>query len=178
MHYYARVGILHSTRTADGILMNNVNVTGWKQTELLMDENTRTSAEQHRRKGGQLEKQLQALRKKEKASGENKGIGVDDTEAERAGLWRKSTLRPNRVGSYYLATDKGKGPYSIKWKATLPKAGEYEVRVSFGGGSGLAKTAPYLIRHAEGETPLIIDQTVKPTIRGPVSYTHLRAHET
>jgi hypothetical protein len=165
--YYAMAGILHSTRTADGILMNNVNVTGWKETELAMDEKTRTLADEYRGKVDQLEKQLESLKKKAKeASPKPIGIIVDDLEAERTGPWRKSTLRTNHVGAHYLATDKGKGPYSIKWKATLPKPGEYEVRVSFGGGSGLAKTVPYLIRHAEGETRLIIDQTPKPTIRG------------
>ena len=61
---------------------------------------------------------------------------------------------------------KGKGPHSIKWKASLPKPGVYEVRASFGGGDGLAKNAPYVIRHAKGETRVIIDQRTKPTIDG------------
>ncbi|MDA7903755.1 DUF1592 domain-containing protein [Mariniblastus sp.] len=93
------------------------------------------------------------------------GVVVDETGAERTGPWRESTRRPNHIGANYLATDKDKGPSSIKWKATLPKPGTYEVRVSFGGGKGLAKTAPYLVRHAEGETRLTIDQTLKPTIQ-------------
>ncbi|MDB2526530.1 DUF1592 domain-containing protein [Mariniblastus sp.] len=93
------------------------------------------------------------------------GVVVDETGAERTGPWRESTRRPNYIGANYLATDKDKGPYSIKWKATLPKPGTYEVRVSFNGGKGLAKTAPYLVRHAEGETRLTIDQSVEPTIQ-------------
>ncbi|MFP6901665.1 MAG: DUF1549 domain-containing protein, partial [Opitutales bacterium] len=165
--YYAMAGILHSTRTADGILMNNVNVTGWKETELLRDEKTKASATAHQAEVKKLQRQLAQLKKKAKgASQQTVGIVVDDVEAERTGPWRKSTLRPNHVGAHYLATDKDKGPYSIKWKATLPKPGKYEVRVSFGGGKGLATTTPYLVRHAEGETRLIIDQTLKPTIRG------------
>ena len=94
------------------------------------------------------------------------GITVDDTAAERTGPWRTSTRRPNHIGAHYLATDKDKGPYSITWKATLPKPGTYEVRVSFGGGKSLAKTAPYLVCHAEGETRLIIDQRLTPTVQG------------
>ncbi|MEO2015113.1 MAG: DUF1592 domain-containing protein, partial [Fuerstiella sp.] len=94
------------------------------------------------------------------------GTTVDDTEAERTGPWRKSTRRSNHVGAHYLATDKGKGPYAITWKATLPKPGTYEVRASFCGGEGLTKSAPYLIRHAKGESRLLIDQGTKPTIDG------------
>jgi hypothetical protein len=165
--YYAMAGILHSTRTADRILMNNVNVTGWTETELAMDEEAKASATALQAEVKKLQRQLAQWKKNAKeASPKTIGIIVDDVEAERTGPWRKSTFRPNHVGSHYLATDKDKGPYSIKWKATLPKPGKYEVRVSFGGGNGLAKTAPYLVRHAEGETRLIIDQTSKPTIRG------------
>lgn len=95
------------------------------------------------------------------------GITVDDTKAERTGAWRKSTRRSNHIGAHYLADDnKNTGDYAITWKATLPKAGTWEVRVSFGGGEGLARTAPYRVRHAEGETRLSIDQSQKPTIRG------------
>ena len=95
------------------------------------------------------------------------GTTVDDTEAELTGHWRKSTRRSNHIGAHYLADDnKNTGAYAITWKATLPKAGTYEVRVSFGGGEGLAKTAPYQVRHAEGETRLTIDQSQEPTIQG------------
>ena len=92
------------------------------------------------------------------------GIIVDDNDAKHTGPWNISTRRSNHLGSHYLATAKDKGPHSITWKAVLPKPGTYEVRVSFGGGNGLTKTAPYVIRHAKGETHLIIDQGVNPPI--------------
>ena len=94
------------------------------------------------------------------------GITVDDIAAERTGSWRESTHRPNHIGASYMATDKDKGPHSITWKATLPKPGAYEVRVSFCGGNNLATNAPYTIRHAKGESRLLVDQGVKPTIDG------------
>ena len=95
------------------------------------------------------------------------GVIVDDTAAELTGSWRESKRRSNHLGDHYLADDnQATGAYAIKWKAELPKPGTYEVRVSFGGGEGLAKTAPYRVRHAEGETRLTIDQSVKPTIDG------------
>ena len=94
------------------------------------------------------------------------GTIVDDTEAELLGPWRKSKRRSNHVGTNYLGNSKGKGPHSIKWEAALPKPGTYEVRASFCGGEGLSKTAPYVIRHAKGETQVLIDQRTKPTIEG------------
>ena len=95
------------------------------------------------------------------------GITVDDTAAELTGPWRESTRRSNHIGKHYLADDnKNTGDYAITWKAVLPKPGTYEVRVSFGGGDSLARKARYLIRHAEGETRLTIDQSQKPTIQG------------
>lgn len=104
---------------------------------------------------------------KQAKSTEVAGTTVDDTEAERTGSWRKSTRRSNHVGDHYLADDnKNTGDYAITWKAKLPKPGTYEVRVSFGGGEGLARTAPYRVRHAEGETDLSINQRQKPTIQG------------
>ena len=165
--YYAMAGIFHSTRVADRVLMNNVNVTGWTNTNLTMDAETKALVDAHRSKIENLEKQIAEVKKQPK-SAQQKFIGiiVDNTEAELSGPWRHSTNRSNHIGDYYLATDKGNGPYSITWKAKLPKPGKYEVRVSFGGGSGLAKTARYSVRHVEGEEQLIIDQTVQPTIRG------------
>jgi mono/diheme cytochrome c family protein len=95
------------------------------------------------------------------------GITVDDTKAEQTGPWRKSTRRSNHVGAHYLADDnKNTGAFAITWKATLPKPGTYEVRVSFGGGEGLARKAPYRVRHAKGETRLAVDQSQELTIQG------------
>lgn len=164
--YYAMLGILHSTRTADGILMGNVNVSGWAETDLAIGKKTKALIAAHDTRVAELDSMIKQKKKLNDASPESVGIVVDDTEAKLTGPWRKSTLRPNHIGDNYLATDKGKGPYSILWKATLPKPGKYEVRVSFGGGGGLAKTAPYVVRHADGETRLVINQTVQPTIQG------------
>ncbi len=165
--YYALAGILHSTRTADGFLMGNVNVSGWKETELVADQATRELVAAHSTKVKQLQRTIEEKQKQAKQMpGKRVGVIVDDTAAETSGPWRKSTYRPNHVGQHYLATDKGKGPYGITWKGKLPKPGRYEVRVSFGGGNGLAPKATYVVRHAGGVTRLVINQTVKPTIDG------------
>ena len=162
--YYAMAGILHSTKVADRVLMNNVNVTGWTNTDLAVDQTTRDLIESHKFKINQLEIEIESLRKDLQQG--PAGIVVDDVDAEKTGPWRESTFRPNYIGDHYLATDKDAGPYSITWKASLPKPGKYELRVSFGGGAGLAKTASYLVRHAEGESTRVVNQTVQPSING------------
>ena len=165
--YYALAGILHSTRTADRVFMNNVNVSGWTETDLAMDTDARALVAAHQSRVEELQKAIQ--QKKRQAKEEHQyliGVIVDDTQAKQTGPWRKSTHRPNHIGDHYLATDKDKGPYSIQWTARLPKPGKYELRVSFGGGTGLATSAPYVVGHAHGETRLTIDQTVRPSIRG------------
>ena len=165
--YYAMLGILHSTRTADGILMGNVNVSGWKETDLEVDPERRQLLAQHEKRTKSVEadlKRKQDEHQKLQAAG---SVLMDDLAAETTGMWRKSTFRPNHIGSHYLVADKDKKePLSISWKIPLPKPGQYEVRVSFGGGQGLEKKAPYVVTHAQGETKLIIDQTVKPPING------------
>ena len=165
--YYALAGILHSTRTADRVLMNNVNVTGWTNTELALDGEGRAQLARHEARVEELKKQLELKKAQVKRQPVRTfGTVVDDADAMKTGPWRKSTYRPNRIGDHYLATDKGKGPYSIEWTATLPKPGKYELRVTFGGGSGLARTAGYVVQHSGGETLLTVDQTIKPSIRG------------
>ena len=57
--YYAMAGILHSTRTADRILMGNVNVTGWTETDLVMDSENRELVDAHQ---ARLEKLQNAIR--------------------------------------------------------------------------------------------------------------------
>lgn len=164
--YYALAGIFHSTRTADGILMNNVNVTGWTETPLEEEGHDRERSAEGRRQIQIIEEQIEKFRGRvEQRTPLGSWVAVDDTEAKKTGPWRESTFRSNHVGDHYLAADRNKGPFSITWKTPVPTPGEYEVRVSFGGGNGLTKKAPYVIRHADGQTFLTIDQTQAPSIR-------------
>ena len=165
--YYAMLGILHSTRTADGILMGNVNVSGWKETELAMDAETQQLIRRVEKRTEQVKNTLKEKEQQyEKITVANSVI-TDDSEAITTGNWRKSTFRPNHIGSHYLVADKDTNKnLTIQWRTRLPAPGRYEVRVSFGGGSGLEKKAPYVITHAEGETRLLIDQTTSPPING------------
>lgn len=163
--YYAMLGILHSTRTADGILMGNVNVSGWKETELEFDANTQQILKRIENRITSVEKDLNQKRDTLNTLQATNGATIDDPAADIMGMWRKSTFRSNHIGSHYLVADKGsQDSLSISWRIPLPKAGQYEVRVSFGGGSGLEKKAPYVVTHAKGKTRVLIDQSAKPSI--------------
>lgn len=162
--YYAITGILHSTLTADRVLMNNVNVTGWTNTKMAIDEVTKAKIESNTADIQKLETEIATLKKR--AAESPSGIVVDDPKAIKKGTWRKSTYRSNHVGKHYLAANTGSAPCSITWKAKLPKPGKYELRVSFCGGSGLAKRASYLVRHSGGEKKITVDQTATPSING------------
>ncbi len=164
--YYALAGILHSTRTADRVLMDNVNVTGWTSTELLLDEQAEAKLALRESRISELRRLLAEKQEAVAAAEQSAGIVVDDEQAELSGPWRKSTLRSNRIGAHYLASDPGQGPYQVVWKTELPAAGRYQLRVTFGGGDGLAKTAEYIVRHSDGVTKVIVDQTQRPAIRG------------
>ena len=71
--YYAMLGILHSTRTADGILMGNVNVSGWKETELELDPEARQMlANQKARNNGHQKAPQEETKRIKKIPGEER----------------------------------------------------------------------------------------------------------
>ena len=163
--YYAMAGIFHGTLTTDGILMNNVNVSGWKETDLLINDDETQRLQAFRSKIKSIEEKIQQKQqRRELVLGSAVGVLVDDSDATRKGTWRKSTHRPKYVGDHYLVADNQKSPFSIEWKATLPNPGKYELRVSFRGGKGLATNVRYTVHHAEGEDQVVVDQTVLPSI--------------
>ena len=163
--YYALAAILHSTLTTDGILMNNVNISGWKETDLLINDDEKQRLETFRSKMKNIEGNIQQKKQqRDKVLDSVAGVLVDDIDATRKGKWRKSTHRPKYVGDHDLVADDQESPFSIEWKAALPKPGRYELRVSFRGGKGLATKAHYTVHHAEGENQVVVDQTVLPSI--------------
>ena len=60
------------------------------------------------------------------------GIVLDDDEAEYLGDWTTSNRQPSPVGASYQHDDnKGRGEKIATFTATIPKAGEYEIRFLF-----------------------------------------------
>ena len=87
------------------------------------------------------------------------GIVVDDTEAKLVGKWKHSVHTPPFVGKSYLHDMKeGKGEKSATFTPALPKAGLYEVRMSHNSNIRRANGVPVTIRHADGETVVLINE--------------------
>ncbi len=93
------------------------------------------------------------------------GIVVDETEAKLIGQWQYSTHTPPYVGLGYLHDMKaGKGAKSATFTPALPKAGWYEVRLAHCHNVRRTAKAPVIIRHADGETIVHVNQQEQPEI--------------
>ena len=127
-----------------------------ERNDLLIDNDEKQQLEAFRLKVRDIEERIQQKSSKRGRFRSAVGVLVDDSDAIRKGTWRKSTHRPNYVGDHYLVADNQKTPFSIQWKATLPKPGKYELRVSFRGGKGLATKVRYTVHHADGENQVVV----------------------
>jgi hypothetical protein len=91
------------------------------------------------------------------------GIVLDETEAVLEGTWQYSTHTPPYVGIGYLHDQKAdKGKKSVTWTPNFPAAGNYELRISHCYNSRRASNTPVIIRHADGETTIRINQQQTP----------------
>lgn len=90
------------------------------------------------------------------------GIVVDDEAARYEGEWTTSTSGPVFVGIGYrhdgFGTSVVPGVKLAVFEATLPAAGEYEVRVSYPPNSNRARNARVTIHASAGERTVILDQ--------------------
>ncbi|MDW8221456.1 MAG: DUF1553 domain-containing protein [Gemmatales bacterium] len=175
--YYALAGIFTSTVTLEGIKGNNVVISGWVERPLGPDGEKRLQDYQS------FSKKLEPLREQlKKAQAELKtaegktairtasalsGIVVDDTQAEKVGLWKASTFAQPYVGAGYVHDDRAeKGQKRIIYRAKLPKAGAYEVFLSYTVGETRDTKVPVIIRHTQGESTVHVNQRQKPNADG------------
>ncbi len=87
------------------------------------------------------------------------GVVVDDTEAQLVGQWKHSVHTPPFVGvSYIHDLKEGKGEKSATFTPDLPDAGIYDVRISHNTNVRRANDVPITIRHADGETIVMINE--------------------
>ncbi|MCX7825573.1 MAG: FAD-dependent oxidoreductase, partial [Verrucomicrobiae bacterium] len=87
------------------------------------------------------------------------GFVVDDTQARITGNWIESRSGSPYVGSGYLHDgDEDKGKKSVRFTPTLPAAGRYEVRLVYAGLDNRASNVPVVIRSADGEKTVIVNQ--------------------
>ncbi len=171
--YYALAGIFRSTKTIEGIKLDNVFVSGWKVRPLPIQPEHAAALAEHEQRVKQLQSELDTAKaelQKLRAPGIRKtdelaGIVVDNNEATIVGQWKDSTYTPIFVGAGYIHDEMtGKGEKSVTYTPLLPKTGMYEVRLSYTGGAGRSTAVPVTIRHADGEANINLDQIEQPPI--------------
>jgi len=97
--------------------------------------------------------------------GQLAGVVVDDDEAVLKGSWKKSNSTRNWVGDGYRHDeDSEKGGKTATFKATLPESGQYGVQVSYSAGENRADNVPVTVGHAAGETTVIVNERIPPSI--------------
>ncbi len=91
------------------------------------------------------------------------GIVVDDTRAVKTGPWQSSSSLPGFVGDGYLHDGDGlKGAMAIRFEASLPKPGLYEVRIYAPPSSNRSKKVAVVVEAGANRTTLHIDQSKLP----------------
>jgi hypothetical protein len=175
--YYALAGIFTSTITLEGIKGNNVVISGWverplgtegekrlqeylafgKKLQPLRDQLNKAQAELKAAEGKTAMRSATALR----------GIVVDDAEAQKIGEWKPSTYAQPYVGQGYVHDDRtGKGQKRIIYTPKLPKAGDYEVFISYTPGESRDAQVPVIVKHSRGETVVHVNQRQRPNADG------------
>ncbi|MBB5030716.1 DUF1553 domain-containing protein [Prosthecobacter vanneervenii] len=160
--YYALAGILRSTKT----LRNYTdNVAHWIDTPLPMDGEAEVALQKHEKQVGALKEQIATIKDSLRDAGsadlrtrrtisisDLPGIVVDDTAAQKVGMWKQSTSYAPYIGSGYLSdNNEGKGEKTVSFTPKIPKTGRYEVRLAFNAGPNRAESATVTILHADGE---------------------------
>ena len=170
--YYALAGIFKSTATIVSS-RSDPNTSGplrWQERPLTDAAQARVIADYEAKVAG-----LEAEREKARTrkmnfpgnidSGRLPGIVVDNLAAEVTGHWRESTGTTNFVDRNYLADgNSDKGKKSIRFVPNLPRAGRYEVLISYPPLWNRATNVPVTIEFAEGSATVRVDQTQAPDV--------------
>lgn len=88
-------------------------------------------------------------------------ITLDNTTAEITGAWNASAAVPDYYGiNYHVRASGGSGTNHVKWRATIPVAGNYSVYVWLPDGLPSRTTnAKYVVYHSGLNTTYYVDQT-------------------
>jgi hypothetical protein len=93
------------------------------------------------------------------------GVVIDDSQAALTGLWIPSTALASWIGSSYRHDGNTRdGRATARFETRLPKAGRYEVRLSYTPHSNRASRVPVSIDHAHGSDTILIDQRQPPPV--------------
>ena len=167
--YYGMAGILKGTKS-----VIHSNVSTWNKRPLPLSENEKELAQKLKGEIKGTEKSISELKSKlDKRTPKSvnmkslSGIVIDNSAAIKKGNWIKSTHTNGYVDSNYIHDDsKDKGSKSVTYKVNIKESGRYEVRASYTPGTNREKKTPITVKHAEGESTVLIDQTKRPPIDG------------
>lgn len=96
------------------------------------------------------------------------GIVVDDGEAALKGFDQTGHVAGSFVGDGYRHDGNAeKGAMSARFSPALPAAGKYRVAVAYSVNGNRATNVPVVVRHAGGETKVLVNQKLKPTGDAP-----------
>ncbi len=91
------------------------------------------------------------------------GIIVDDNEAQLTGFESIGHTTPGFIEQGYRHDgDTAKGEQKARFIPALPKAGHYQVAISYSALANRASNVPVIIHHADGDTTVVVDQKKKP----------------
>jgi hypothetical protein len=91
------------------------------------------------------------------------GIIVDDNEAQLTGFESIGHTTPGFIEQGYRHDgDTAKGEQKARFIPALPKAGRYQVAISYSALANRASNVPVIIHHADGDTTVVVDQKKKP----------------
>jgi hypothetical protein len=94
------------------------------------------------------------------------GVVVDDTEATLTGFDTTSTSHPTYVEAGYRHDgNDNKGRQTARFVADLPKSGRYQVLIAYPWNANRASNVPVTIRHADGETKVVLNEKKKPAVK-------------
>jgi hypothetical protein len=95
------------------------------------------------------------------------GVVVDDSEAERQGFDHVSSAASPYVGDGYRHDgNQDRGRQWARYTPDLPRAGRYEVRLSYSPNPNRATNVPVTVVHADGQTTVTVNQRQAPPLDG------------
>jgi hypothetical protein len=174
--YYALAGIFGSTD-----VLTAGNVSGYVEQEFLGPRSQKWYA--YRKRIRAIEAELKSVGPRgKKLAPRSKirrtdlaGIVVDDVDAQLTGVWIPSTFVPGYLGLGYIHDENTeKGGKSVRYHPRVPKSGVYDVRLSYTSGTNRATNVPVVIKHADGEKIVKVNQRAAPTEGGFVSLGRFR----
>ena len=88
-----------------------------------------------------------------------KGTLMDDKDAAAKGHWQQSSAARKFVGDGYCHDgNEDKGEKTLTFSVKLPEPGRYEVRFGYTANKNRAAYVPVVVRHADGEAKVAIDE--------------------